>query len=24
VALFWCRWIKQHELNDIGLRVVDL
>ena len=24
VALFRCRWIKQHELNDIGLRVLDL
>ena len=24
VALFWCRWIKQHQLNEIGLRVLDL
>jgi hypothetical protein len=24
VALFRCRWIKQYEFNDIGLRVVDL
>ena len=24
VALFRCRWIKQHEFNEIGLRVVDL
>ena len=24
VALFRCRWIKQHEFNKIGLRVVDL
>jgi hypothetical protein len=24
VALFRCRWLKQHEINEIGLRVVDL
>ena len=24
MALFWCRWIKQHQLNKIGLRVLDL
>ena len=24
VALFRCRWIKQHQLNVIGLRVLDL
>jgi hypothetical protein len=24
VALFRCRWIKQHEFNEIGLRVMDL
>ena len=24
VALFRCRWIKQHQLNEIGLRVLDL
>ena len=24
MALFRCRWIKQHEFNEIGLRVVDL
>ena len=24
VALFRCRWIKQHQLNKIGLRVLDL
>jgi hypothetical protein len=24
MALFRCRWIKQFELNEIGLRVVDL
>ena len=24
VALFRCRWIKQYQFNDIGLRVVDL
>ena len=24
MALFRCRWIKQHQLNEIGLRVLDL
>ena len=24
MALFRCRWIKQHQLNKIGLRVLDL
>jgi hypothetical protein len=24
VPLFQCHWIKQHEVNEIGLRVVDL
>ena len=24
VALFQCHWIKQHQLNEIGLRVLDL
>jgi hypothetical protein len=24
VVLFRCRWIKQHQFNEIGLRVVDL
>jgi len=24
VALFRCRWIKQHQFNEIGQRVVDL
>ena len=24
VALFRCRWIKQHQLNEIGLRVLNL
>ena len=24
VALFRCRWIKQHQLNEIELRVMDL
>jgi hypothetical protein len=24
VALFRCRWIKQHQINEIGLTVVDL
>ena len=24
VALFRCRWIKQHQLNEIGLRILDL
>ena len=24
VALFRCRWIKQHQLTKIGLRVLDL
>jgi hypothetical protein len=24
VALFRCRWSKQHQFNEIGLRVVDL
>ena len=24
VALFRCCWIKQHQLNEIGLRVLDL
>ena len=24
VALFRCRWIKQYQLNEIGLRVLDL
>ena len=24
MALFRCRWIKQHQLNEIGLKVLDL
>ena len=24
MALFQCSWIKQHQLNEIGLRVMDL
>ena len=24
MALFRCHWIKQHQLNEIGLRVLDL
>jgi hypothetical protein len=24
MAMFKCRWVKQHQVNDIGLTVVDL
>ena len=24
VALFRCRWIKQHQVNEIGLTIMDL